>query len=1061
MNGAIAWFARNSVASNILMVVVLVIGAFTLTTLRQEVVPTTIIDEVQIRVTYPGATPEEVEEAICMRIEEAVQGLSGVDRLRSQANENFGTVNVEFLESVDRNRFLNEVKSEIDRIDTFPAEAEEPVVNLVEVNNQVLELAIWGDTDRSTLRRAAEKIRAGLQQQDSITQVSLSNAPDLEIAIEVSEETLRQYRLSFAEISAAIARSSLDLPGGNIKTLGGEILVRSKGQAYRPSDFKSIAIRSFADGSRLTLGQIATISDGFEDTDQSAYFNGLPSQSMRLYRVGEQSALTLAEEAHAYIKLAEQELPEGLHLTIYGDESKLLASRIELMLRNGQQGLILVLFALSLFLRLRLALWVTLGIPIAIFGSATLMPGMGVSINLISLMAFITVLGIVVDDAIVVAENIHQKRREGLSGIDAAIQGTQEMSLPVIFAVLTTIATFLPMLFMPGSMGQFASNIPLIVIGCLIFSLVESLLILPSHLRHLPDENTQAKRGLWGTVQDKVNLALDGFIKRVYEPALHVAVRWRYATLAVGIATLVLTASYAKSGRVKFNFFPSIEAENVAVELTMPLGTPMVSTQKAVARFERTARELQAELKNATGEPLILNIATAMGGQPYRERQSSSTGGSAKSFAGGHLGEVTLELASAEDRKLSAVEIAQIWRDRTGQIPGAEEITYNADFLGGDGDIDIRLSGPDLDQLRLAAAELVDDLHSLGGVLSAQDKFREGKKEWKLGISPEGQALGLTLADLALQVRQALHGDEIQSIQRGRDEVDIMLRLPKQDRSSLASFSEMRIRTPSGNQVPFRTVATIESGRGYSTIDRTERRRSLRVTADLDPSMTTPDQITEALQATSFPSLLAKYPDLSIGFEGRQKEQSDFMAAMVKLNLLALLLIYTLLSIPLRSYLQPLIIMAAIPFGIVGAVWGHVFMGIDLAIMSVIGIAALGGVVINDSLVLIDYTNRLRKKGIPIREAIQQAGSRRFRPILLTTLTTFLGLTPLLLEKSLQAQFLIPMAVSLSFGVIFATLITLVLVPSLYLALEDLHDLVGKFAGRKQAAQRSAPARQA
>jgi multidrug efflux pump subunit AcrB len=1061
MNGAIAWFARNSVASNILMVIVLVIGAFTLTTLRQEVVPTTIIDEVQIRVTYPGATPEEVEEAICMRIEEAVQGLSGVDRLRSQANENFGTVNIEFLETVDRNTFLNEVKSEIDRIDTFPAEAEEPVVNLVEVNNQVLELAVWGDTDRATLRQAAEKIRAGLQQLDSITQVSLSNAPDLEISIEVSEQNLRQYQLSFAEISAAISRSSLDLPGGNIKTLGGEILVRSKGQAYRPSEFKKIAIRSFADGSRLTLGEIATITDGFEDTDQSAFFNGLPSQSMRLYRVGEQSALTLAEEAHAYIEQARHGLPEGLHLTIYGDESKLLASRIELMLRNGRQGLILVLFALSLFLRLRLALWVTLGIPIAIFGSAMLMPAMGVSINLISLMAFITVLGIVVDDAIVVAENIHQKRREGLDGMQAAIQGTQEMSMPVIFAVMTTIATFLPMLFMPGSMGQFASNIPLIVIGCLIFSLIESLFILPSHLCHLPDENPQTKRGLWGQVQDKVNQALDSFIRWVYEPALHWAVRWRYATLALGIVALVLTASYAQSGRIKFNFFPSIEAENVAVELTMPLGTPVIATQAAITRFEQTARQLQAELLSAEGEPLITNIATALGGQPYRERQSSSTGGSAKSFAGAHLGEITLELVSAEDRQLSAIEIAQKWQRRTGQIPGAEEVTFNADFLGGEGDIDIRLSGPDLNQLRLAAADLVQDLHQLGGVLSAQDKFREGKKEWKLGISAEGQALGLTLSDLALQVRQALHGEEVQSIQRGRDEVDIMLRLPKLERSSLTSFSEMRIRTPSGEEVPFQTVATIQSGRGYSTIDRTERRRSLRVTADLDPSVTTPDQITEALRATTFMNLYAKYPDLSIGFEGRQKEQSDFMSAMVKLNLLALLLIYTLLSIPLRSYLQPLIIMAAIPFGIVGAVWGHVFMGIDLAIMSVIGIAALGGVVINDSLVLIDYVNRLRRQGTPIREAVQLAGSRRFRPILLTTLTTFLGLTPLLLEKSLQAQFLIPMAVSLSFGVIFATLITLILVPSLYIALEDVHDLIRKFSTAKAQHGSTAPAPEA
>ncbi|MAW61759.1 MAG: acriflavin resistance protein [Planctomycetes bacterium] len=1046
MHGALAWFVRNPVAANVLMVAVVLVGAFTVSDLRQEVVPTIQQDMVSVAVRYPGASPEEVEEAICMRIEEAVQGLSGVERITAQANENFGTVSIEYLESTDPQRFLDDVKSEIDRIDTFPDEAEEPTVNLVEINQQVLEVAVWGGEDLKGLRRLAEEVRAGLQQQPAITQVELSNAPPFEIAIEVSEQTLRAYGLSFDEVARAIRTASLDLPGGSLRTRGGEILVRSKGQAYDSFDFAALPLRTEADGTRLLLGDIARIVDDFEETDQASRFNGAPAVMMRVYRVGEQNALELAAQARAYVEAKQAELPEGLHLDIFADESRWLKERTGLMLKNGQQGLLLVLLALSLFLRLRLAAWVTVGIPIALLGSAALMPSLGVSINLISLMAFITVLGIVVDDAIVVAENIHRHRQMGKDGETAAVEGTQEVSVPVVFAVLTTMVAFLPMLFMPGSMGQFSRNIPLIVIACLIFSLVESLLILPSHLRHLPRENGKTKKGIWARVQDGVNRLLELFIDRVYAPSLRIATEWRYATLALALTILVLTGAYASSGRIKFNFFPAIEADNVAVELTMPLGTPLAVTEEAITGFEEAARQLQAELLNESGKPLITNIATATGGQPYREKQSSSTGGVTERFAGAHLAEVNLELLSAEERALSSTEIALLWQERAGTVPGAEEVVFNSDLLGGGGDIDLRLSGPDLEQLRLAAEDLRGALLEIGGVLSAQDSYREGKREWKLAITPQGEALGLSLADLARQVRQALYGEEVQSIQRGRDEVDVMLRYPAADRARLASLEDMRIRTAEGSELPFLEVARIERGRGFSTVDRTDRQRSLRVTADIDPQLTTPDQVTDALLAGPMQEILARYPGLEYGFEGRQKEQGDFMGRLIKLNLLALLAIYTLLAIPLRSYLQPLIIMMAIPFGLVGAVWGHALLGVDLAIMSVIGIAALGGVVINDSLVMIDFVNRLRSQGTSLHDAVMQAGGRRFRPILLTTVTTFLGLTPLLLERSLQAQFLIPMAISLAYGVLFATFITLILVPSTYLILEDLQRLPGWLA---------------
>lgn len=1042
MNGALAWFIRNPVAANVTMVAVLLVGAATIGGLKQEVVPAIQQEMVSVSVAYPGASPEEIEEAICMRIEEAVQGLSGVERITAQANENFGTVSVEYLESTNPQEFLDEVKSEVDRIDTFPADAEEPSVNLVEINQQVLEIAVWGGDDLLGLRQLAEDVRSGLQQQDAITQVVLSNAPPCEISIEVSEQALREYQLSFDEVATAVRRASLDLPGGSLRTRGGEILVRAKGQAYDAPAFSDLPLRTLPNGTRLTVGDIAQVVDGFAETDQSTRFNGAPAVMLRLYRVGEQSALELAEQARAYVETKQRELPPGLHLDVFADESRWLKERTGLMLKNGQQGLLLVLLALSLFLRLRLAVWVTLGIPIALLGSAALMPGLGVSINLISLMAFITVLGIVVDDAIVVAENIHRHRQMGKTGEQAAIEGTQEVSVPVVFAVLTTMVAFLPMLFMPGSMGQFSRNIPLIVIACLIFSLVESLFILPSHLRHLPREDGKKKPGAWARLQNAVNRLLEAFIAKAYEPALRLATNWRYATLALGIAILVFTAAYAGSGRVKFNFFPAIEADNVAVELTMPLGTPLPITEFAIAGFEEAARELQAELTNAEGEPLITNIATAIGGQPYREKQSSSVGGVGERFSGAHLAEVNLELISAEDRDLSSTELALLWQERAGTVAGAEEVVFNSDLLGGGGDIDLRLSGPDLHELQLASAELVQALEGIGGVLSAQDTFREGKREWKLAITPQGEALGLSLSDLARQVRQALYGEEVQSIQRGRDEVDVMLRYPANDRTELAALEDMRIRTAQGSEIPFLEVATVERGRGFSTIDRTDRQRSLRVTADIDPGLTTPDLVTNELLADALPAILARYPGIEYGLEGRQKEQGDFMGRLVMLNLLAMLAIYTLLAIPLRSYLQPLIIMMAIPFGLVGAVWGHAILGIDLAIMSVIGIVALGGVVINDSLVMIDFVNRLRSEGTSLHDAVMQAGSRRFRPILLTTVTTFLGLTPLLMERSLQAQFLIPMAISLAYGVLFATFITLVLVPSTYLILEDFQHLL-------------------
>ena len=1052
MNRLVEWFVRNPVAANLMMATIVAAGLFTIPLLRQEIVPTVRIDSATVTVVYPGATPGEVEEAICMRIEEAVQGLSGVDEVRAKASEGVGTVTIDFLEGQDRNKLLDDVKSEIDRIDTFPVDAEEPVVSLVDVNLKALSVVIWGRADQANLRRVADEVRAELGALPELSLVRQANARPYEVSVEVAEEQLRRYGLSFDEVVAAIRSSSLDLPGGSIKTSGGEVLLRTKGQAYRRQDFEQLPLRSSGDGAVLLLGEVATVVDGFQDTDQSTRFNGEPAVVLDVFRVGSQDALAIARAARSYLEAKAERLPAEIHLDITGDETLILRDRLDLMMRNGRAGLLLVLVSLALFLRLRLALWVTLGIPISFLGAIALMPGFDVSVNLISLFAFIIVLGIVVDDAIVVAENVHDHRLRGAKAMEAAIRGTQEVSIPVVFAVLTTIASFSPLLLMPGSMGQYSRNIPLIVIAVLIFSLVESLFVLPTHLRHLPAEDQDARRGPLGRVQDRINAGLEFVRDKVYGPSLCWALSWRYLTVAVGLATLLVSFGLVGSGRVKFIFFPEIEADNVAVELTMPLGTPLEATEAAIARFEATARELQAELIAADGSQEIQSITTSIGGQPYREKQSnmgSASGG--QSYSGAHLAEVNLELLSAEDRSTSSKEIARLWQDRAGPVTGAEELTFTADLVASNADVDLELSGPDLELLVETAEKVKAEVAGWAGVLEVRDDFREGKREWELRLTDEGRALGLRRSDLARQVRQAFYGEEAQSIQRGRDEVKVMVRYPLDDRRSLASLEDMRVRTPAGAELPFGRVAEVTDGRGYSTVERRNRRRSVGVLVDLDSREVTPDQVVERLEEVLLPRLARESPGLSWGFEGQQREQSEFMSTLVRLFGFALFAIYALLAIPLKSYIQPVVIMAAIPFGFVGAVWGHLLMGMNLAIFSVIGLTALSGVVVNDSLVLMDFVNRRRLQGTPVVQAVQEAGERRFRAILLTTLTTFLGLTPLLLERSMQARFLIPMAISLGFGVVFATFITLVLVPSFYLMTEDLKRLGDRLRRRPSA----------
>jgi multidrug efflux pump subunit AcrB len=1051
MKRAIAWFAENSVAANLLMFVLLGAGLLTLTRVKLEVFPELAVDVVTVSVAYPGAAPAEVEEGICVRVEEELQGLQGVKRISSSAAENVGVVRVEVTPGTDVRKVLDEVKSRVDGIANFPAEAEKPVVQEVVLRSQVINVAVWGDADERTLKRLGERVRDDISALPGITYAELSNVRPYEIAIEVSEAALRRHGLSFDEVVRAVRASSLDLPGGSLRTEGGEILLRTKGQAYRGGEFEALLLWTRPDGSVLRLGDVATVVDGFAETDQRARFDGMPAVLVQVFRVGDQSAIAVAAAVHEYVAGAASRMPEGIELTTWKDDSKLLESRLDLLLRNARSGLILVFIVLALFLRLRLALWVSLGIPISFLGTIWLMPAMDVSVNLISLFAFILVLGIVVDDAIIVGENIHTHAQSGKTGLRAAIDGAQEIAVPVVFAVLTTVAAFVPLLSLPGATGKVWRVIPLIVIPSLVFSLVESLFVLPAHLAH--DAKARRRGGLagvllrgWEGFQGLFASGLMRFVDRAYRPSLRLALRWRYLTLAAGVGAILLTAGLVGGGRIPFVFMPNVEADFIVAQLTMPQGTPVEVTEAAVRHIEQSAERLRAELDGKSverGGSVLRHMLASIGDQPYRAAQSRHGMGSTSGYNASHLGEVMIELAPAEQRSVPSSEMAVRWRELTGAIPDAVELAYTASLFSAGKPIDVQLTGADLGELRSAADALKAQLTAYGGVIDVADSYRAGKQEVQLALRPAAEPLGLTLMDLARQVRQGFHGEEAQRLQRGRDDVRVMVRYPAAERRSMGDLEQMRIRTPAGAQVPFAALAEAAPGRGYASIQRVDRRRAVNVTADVDQGRANANEVLAALRKDVLPLVLAEHPGVRASFEGEHREQAETFEGLGRGLALALLLVFALLAVPLRSYVQPAIVMSAIPFGMVGAVLGHLLMGMELSVLSLCGMVALAGVVVNDSLVMVDFINRGQRRGMRLLEAVSEAGAARFRPILLTSMTTFAGLAPLVLfEKSMQARFLVPMGVSLAFGVMFSTLVTLMIVPSLYLVLEDLREAV-------------------
>lgn len=1047
--GILAWFATNHVAANLLMLFIVAGGLLTILNINVEIFPELSLDRISVTVPYRGATPADVEQGVILRVEEAIAGIEGVKRILSTAAEGAGSTVIEVEEYYNLKDVLDDVKAAIDRIITFPVETEKPVIAEIKNTRKVISIVLYGDVSEKTLKHLAEQMRNDLTAMENISQVSVWGVRTYEIAIEVSEESLRRYGLSFDDVAKIVSASSIDVPAGSVKTSGGEILIRTEGQKYYGSQFKNIVLMSRSDGTKIRLGDIAAVRDEFEDTDLFCRFDGKRAVQIQISRIGEQNVLDVAGSVKKYIEQKRSMLPKGVSLALWEDDTVLLKSRINLLLRNGCFGLILVFACLLMFLDFRLAFWITWGIPISFLGAFWLMPMWDMTINMMTLFAFILVLGIVVDDAIVVGENIFALKQKGYSHTDAAILGVKEMAIPVFLSVFTTIIAFIPLAYTAGIMGKILRTIPIIVVCVLSFSFIESLLILPAHLSSAktskPNIFTRLLDRLHRITRDNLQRFIYGPFKRTSE----LSIRYRYITLSIAIAIFCLIIGTIKGGYIKFTFFDPAEADNMIATVVMPMGTPYSRTEEVADKLEDAAeqvrREFDDKIKGDTS--IVKHISTTIGTQPTLQKGPAARAGEgSSSSAQSHLAEVNVEILGGEERgrSVSSIEMKNRWRQIVGEIPGVSSLTFVSEIFSAGDEISVELSHENFDTLLIIVEKLKTILHEYSGVMDISDSFEEGKVEIQLDLTDTGRLLGLTLNDLAQQVRGGFYGYEIQRIQRGRDDIRVMLRYPQEQRKSIGDIENMRIRLASGTEIPFRTVANVKYARGYATIDRIDRRRVVTVTADVDADIANSEEINNELRATVLPKLAAEFPGMLFKFGGAQKERNESIGTLKVYFPLAMLAIYALLAVQFKSYSQPLVVMSAIPFGIVGAVVGHLLMGFNISILSLFGIIALAGVVVNDAIIIIDLINSLRKENENLIEVLRDSTTRRFRPILLTTATTFLGLAPMLMERSLQARFLIPMAISLAFGVAFATMITLFLVPALYMIVEDAKQLFPK-----------------
>lgn len=1051
MANIIRWFTHNPVAANFLLLTVCVAGFAKWFTLRKEIFPELVIDAISVTVPYPNAAPEEVETGVCLPIEEAVADLEGVKRVRSTAAQHAGSVIVEVESGFDVGTMKDRVKSRVDALDSLPEKAEKPVIEDLIIKYQVMSVAVIAEADEATLKHLAEKVRDDLLDYDAgpaqgfgetmerivrgkpkISQVETALVRPYEISVEVSEANLRRYELRMAEVAQAIRRDSLDLPGGSVRTRGGELVIRTVGKKFRGDELLDITVATAADGSVVKLRDVATVVDGFADVDVEARFDGERTMLVNVFRVGNEDTLSIARLVRDYVKNSAHELPEGVRLAVWNDQSVWLQKRMELLFNDGFQGLILVLVSIALFLRPKLAVLVSLSIPASFAVGVWMMPYLGISINMISLFAFILVLGIVVDDAIVVGETVYTRIENGEDPFEASWRGTHELGGVVTFGILTTCVAFTPMLGLSGVSGKIWPNIPWVVIPTLLGSLVLTKLVFPAHLATMRKLDRSAQAGVVTRGQRWFSDRLESFVTNLYQPSLKKMLRWRYLAAAVFVSVLFLTGGLVAFGWIKSQFMPEVEGDVLSAKLEMAQGVPFEQTQQVIARLEKAAREMNAAYEAKQGHAVVKHVLASAGTQPFLMDMVSLGTPQAS-----HLGEVTLELHESDVRGVAADELANEWRERAGALPGAVKLTFRAETAAGGNAIDFLLTSRDLGQLERATEHVKERLADYQGVVDISDSNTLGKDEWRLvKITPLGESLGLKMDDVAAQLRDGFYGNEVQRFQRGRDEVKIMVRYSQDERREAQSLEQMKIRTAAGAEVPLLQVAEFERGRGPASIQRTDRERSIKVMADVVNANA--NEVVSKFTSEVLDTLSQKFPGVSYDYEGEQKDQRDSVREIGTKFLFALLLMYVLIAIPLKSYTQPLIILGVIPFGVVGAIWGHVFLGMSLSIMSLVGVVALAGVVVNDSLVMVDFINEYRDQGGSVAEAAELAGARRFRAIFLTSVTTFLGLVPMLMETDMQAKFLVPMAVSLGFGSLFSTVIMLYLVPCIYLIMSDV-----------------------
>lgn len=1037
MRSLLAAFAKNTVFANIVLVMIFIAGGLATKNMIRETFPEITLDMISIAVPYPGADPEEVEEGVCKKIEESIEGVEGIKLITGYCSENRGTIIIEVKEGYKIAKVLDSIKSRVDGISTFPAGTEKPVITDLTHRDPALLLYLSGDMSEHRLKERAEKIKDEILQIDGITQVTISGVRDYEIHIEVSEKSLREYGLTLQAVENAVRKSSLNLAGGTIRTENEEIRIRTMGRKYTGQELSSIILRATPEGEVITLGRIAHIDDGFEDDPITASVNGKRAAFITISKTKEEDSLAISKAIHKFVKIKQAEFPAQIGFDILYDITDMLRARIDLLIKNGIIGLIIVFITLWLFLNARLAFWAGMGIPVSISGALAILWALGGTINMMSLFGLIMALGIVVDDAIVVGEAIFVHRKMGKSAINAAVDGVCEVGLPVFAAVATTVITFIPLLYIGGVMGKIVYVLPIVVIACLVASLVECIMLLPAHLSHLPgpDSGEGKKNRLFQRLQKLQGLTSSGleqFVSKVYIPFLGKILYWRYVAFCTAICILFLSIGFINGGILKFEVLPEIDGFIMNATVELPSGTPLEVTQKTVAHIEKALLRLAEKAKTVSGKSFLKDSIT-IAGQNLEMYPTK----------GPHLGGVQAVITESEERGIHSKDLMIKWEKEVGLIPGIKSLVFIGLSAGPPGDpIEVWLQSKNMDDILSGAKDLKKRLGQFDGVYQIRSDFSMGKNEIRLKLKPEARALGITVSDLAKQVYTGYYGGEAVRIQRGKDDIRVKIRYTGDERSNVSNLNKVRIRTAQGHEVPLLSVAGITYESGFSKIMRTNGMRRVMVSAGVDSATANATEIIGQLSGKFFPELRKKYPGLKVSVQGEQKKFRESIESLYVGFPLAILGIFIIIATIFRSYAQPFVILFTVPFGAIGAIIGHLFMGINLSMMSIFGIVALTGVVVNDAIVLIERVNENLAEGLSFIDALLKGGARRFRAIFLTSISTIGGLTPLILETDLQAKFLIPMALSLAAGVAFATVLTLVLLPCLLMILNDLRLLL-------------------